>query len=50
MRHRLAQLLVAMGHKLLDWGNTLSVDAFEENFDGSQPFGRKPSWERNSGQ
>jgi hypothetical protein len=39
-RYWLASLFVVIGHAFLDWGNMLSVDAFEANFDGSRPFGR----------
>lgn len=41
IKFHIAQILVIFGHMFLDMGNTLSVDAFEENFDGSRPFGKQ---------
>lgn len=41
MRFWFASLLVVIGHAFLDWGNAISVDAFEMNFDGSRPWGKE---------
>ena len=40
MKYFIAQLFTVLGHWFLDTASSLDVNAFEENFDGTRPFGK----------